>query len=41
VLPRAPGAGWYQDDETRTAQIDPTVEALIERVGQEAGTICR
>jgi len=40
-LGRKTGAGWYQYDETRKPQIDPAVEALIERVAQEAGIIRR
>jgi 3-hydroxyacyl-CoA dehydrogenase len=35
------GAGWYRYDEKRRAQSDPQVEALIERAGQEAGTVRR
>jgi 3-hydroxyacyl-CoA dehydrogenase len=35
------GAGWYRYDERRNAQVDPEVEALIERAARESGTIRR
>ncbi len=35
------GAGWYRYDEKRNARIDPEVEALIDSVARESGTVRR
>jgi 3-hydroxyacyl-CoA dehydrogenase len=35
------GVGWYRYDDGRNAQIDPEVDALIERASRQSGTIRR
>jgi|SRR5579862_1894261 len=35
------GSGWYRYDEKRNPQVDPEVEALIERAARQSGTIRR
>jgi 3-hydroxyacyl-CoA dehydrogenase len=35
------GAGWYRYDETRKAQPDPEVDAIIEIAARESGTVRR